>query len=448
MSLIINNNTHTFPIRQEKFSDSSEILNFIEDCLGKYALSSKLRRKGAARVLDFLLYIHNQGFIPKLGRQTISKARGMNLSVKHVSRIVNEMERWGHITIVRRHKEAHTYHINELFFNAQIRIALRHLLPQLHDARLSRQKNEAQIMYNNRLLYMKTDITKVSHLKADSLKMSRNIIGNIYTENAALEKCDEVMTLTSYVPFDFDDCDMETRFPGPGLENTCPENISPEKKDPANKQPSIKKEMFVMQPKIPETVSVTSRLQSMKVTIWGQIRLCCYPDQAIEYADNQVLSVLSAGKKIDNVFKYFRAICEAYCKENMIEINWKDMIRLATQHAMPDEGPFIDVGFKPVLRPIFKNPTRQTRKITEKQRDPEKIQRNEEILKQFSQEACLRYKQRSDQETEHIRVNQPERFTRLQSKAQEFRQLLGIRDHSSANDVCDVLSEVANLVQL
>lgn len=90
---------------------------------------------------------------------------------------------------------------------------------------------------------------------------------------------------------------------------------------------------------------ISNNLKSIRLTNWGEIRLSCYPDEAILYADEQMLKLV---KPVSDRFKYFKGICENWCKEKEIPVAWSYMFKLAREHAMPDQGPFIDVSFQPV----------------------------------------------------------------------------------------------------
>ena len=86
-------------------------------------------------------------------------------------------------------------------------------------------------------------------------------------------------------------------------------------------------------PMIPSQISQTLRsLHCFKLTRWGQMRLCCYPDEALLYAQKQL--VTSKGK-VHDLFVWFKSVCERYCFEKGLRIRHDHVTELHKQFPEP-----------------------------------------------------------------------------------------------------------------
>lgn len=73
-------------------------------------------------------------------------------------------------------------------------------------------------------------------------------------------------------------------------------------------------------------------LKQLDLTLYGQIRLSVFPERAIEYGKKKIeFSVASRDK-----FALFWTICRDYCKDNGLDLDWKEFDRLKEELGYPD----------------------------------------------------------------------------------------------------------------
>lgn len=181
----------------------------------------------------------------------------------------------------------------------------------------------------------------------------------------------------------------------------------------------LKKEQLLMQDLYEELLPITTGLQSIRLTFWGQIRLSCFPDEAILYADQELFRVATPPQ---DPFKYFRAICERWCKENQIPGDWKRMIHLGQTHKMPNDGPFYDPSFIPV-KPIVK----KTQAKARAQVYP--FQHNQAIVMEYAPHLANQPKPLSIlEEYEYMKKNNPEAIVHWDNNAKVYRRQLGLNE--------------------
>lgn len=70
----------------------------------------------------------------------------------------------------------------------------------------------------------------------------------------------------------------------------------------------------------------------LHLTRWGQIKLMCFPDAAIDYGYQTLL----ARKNIKEPFLYMTKLCYDYCREHNLQVNNLIVAVLATKYNMPD----------------------------------------------------------------------------------------------------------------
>lgn len=91
-----------------------------------------------------------------------------------------------------------------------------------------------------------------------------------------------------------------------------------------------------MSPENPISLAIRE-IKSLSLTKWGQIRLSCYPDEAIVYADK----VFTYSHKLKDPFAFFVYQCQEYCKSNGLIPDWQHYGRLAFKYNMPQNAPLL-----------------------------------------------------------------------------------------------------------
>lgn len=209
------------------------------------------------------------------------------------------------------------------------------------------------------------------------------------------------------------------------------------------KQEIQKKDKVAMQADLYSSVfiPITKNLKSIRVTVWGQIRLSCYPEAAILYADAELLKT---NKQLTNRFKYFCGIADSFCKENELPVDWSGMFRLARENGMPDLGPFYDPEFVPVKLVVQKtskkttgfNPGKHNQEIIDRLGTPQLKQKPKKMT--------------HEEEWEWTRINDPVKFARWEANARQFRAMMGLNEDGtfqpgrSPHEAVDILLQLNN----
>lgn len=83
----------------------------------------------------------------------------------------------------------------------------------------------------------------------------------------------------------------------------------------------------------PNPISQAIRdIKGLPLSRWGQIKLCAFPDAAINYAANQ----LQYAKQVPDKFRWFFSLCQQWCDANNIRPNYQKSDLLAKNYKMPD----------------------------------------------------------------------------------------------------------------
>ena len=175
-------NTHqTF--RQEKLSQQKEKSLFINTAYEYFALSRECKHLGLGSLMANFLWRDLVGKRKDVSIEALSKTKSINLSERQVIRHIKQLEKLDFITVIRKPKQNNTYLINPLFYDAEVRIALQHLFPELNDSKQKRRQQEAQILLDNIAVFNKKENLSDSNLPTpEKTKMSPYLICNIYTE--------------------------------------------------------------------------------------------------------------------------------------------------------------------------------------------------------------------------------------------------------------------------
>jgi hypothetical protein len=159
------------------------------------------------------------------------------------------------------------------------------------------------------------------------------------------------------------------------------------------------------------------------LTLWGQIRLSVFPDEAIKYADAK----FKLGKDIRDRFGYFFSLARNYCEENKIKVDYAHANRLAF---------ILDMPLNPIMLKT-NNPKRETKpkyvhktsvthhypthntKMTIKSTAIEDIKKKEaEMEKRYKESVANRFKP-------------VKTASESNPQAEEFRKMLGISPEGS-----------------
>ncbi|MGJ0429614.1 hypothetical protein [Methylobacter sp.] len=377
------NHTHVPKSNQANFKNNLEKLKFKEKALDYFSLTAKLRRKWPNRVMDFILFLAFVNARPdvKVSQQTLIRVGRLHLCDRQLKRIIKDLVSLGFITRSEyKYRKVSTYSINLLFFDKEIRLSLKHLLKNLDDKVLARKqknyeakKKSQEEVYNRAyeeeffsLLgnkdsklnkYSLADKTRSDNSFSISnfQKMSPISIKEIYTYTHEAETDDGVVMVTEEpdwlvaagTPIDsstasgFKENRSEIETVSLSLNSFLKNSSSvPEQ------QVSVMKHETLYSKNI---IAVVDQLKSVRPTIWGQIKMSAYPDEAILYADQQLLK---AKKDIRDRFGYFMKVCKSYCDERGLDVKWAMAINLGKQYSMPANGPWIDelfVADRPVV---------------------------------------------------------------------------------------------------
>jgi len=90
------------------------------------------------------------------------------------------------------------------------------------------------------------------------------------------------------------------------------------------------------------------RCTMLNLSKWGQIKLSAFPDEAIDFAYQQLKHANPR-----DPFAWFISLCLQYCKDNKIAPNWNRMLALSREYQMPDNAP---MTLGPLLREPLKTP--------------------------------------------------------------------------------------------
>ncbi len=89
-------------------------------------------------------------------------------------------------------------------------------------------------------------------------------------------------------------------------------------------------------PMVPSEISSTLKsITCLRLTKWGQIRLACFPDEALLCAQREFIKQKG---NIDAPFSWFKSACERYCFEKSIRICHERVHTLWKRFPEPDEA--------------------------------------------------------------------------------------------------------------
>lgn len=83
-----------------------------------------------------------------------------------------------------------------------------------------------------------------------------------------------------------------------------------------------------------EIPEILKNVPELNLSKWGQIKLSCFPEKAIEYAYKQV----EYAKHMDDKFRWFFKLCRDWCDDNGVRPNWERSQRLSRSYCMPDNA--------------------------------------------------------------------------------------------------------------
>lgn len=379
----IHNHTQARLTNQVNFKNNSRTLYFIDSAMDYFALTKNLTQKGPSKVMDYILWLgyFNASLSASVSQLNIAKACG--LSIRQVRRIVEDLIAQGFLsskdTVViltnGEYRKITTYNINILFSDKLIRIRLQYLLRNLCEDTLKRKMDsyKAKVEYKEsrskqeyidecfNLLTSNTPLKKVlsknslafqETLYSNEKKCPVDLERNIYTHTHEEFVCDDGAVVSQESRQAVADILFGSETVTVFKKNNQKQNnktvlslslnsfLKNNSSQYQQQVSSMKNETLYTKTILP----VTDQLKSIRPTIWGQIKLMGYTEEAILYAD----SVLLACKKnIKNPWTYFIGICKKYSEENNLEVKWSLVITLSKQYSMPNEGPFIDESFVP-----------------------------------------------------------------------------------------------------
>ena len=83
--------------------------------------------------------------------------------------------------------------------------------------------------------------------------------------------------------------------------------------------------------------------KKLNLTKWGQIKLICFPDEALAYA----LYEIQKPSNKNNSFSWFFVMANRYCIDQDIDPDWPLYYKLSEKHKMPENPNFVGNNPKP-----------------------------------------------------------------------------------------------------
>ena len=463
ISIDTHNHTPSQSISQENYFTSLDIALSSKIFKELFQLQGNGNHPTIAIVMDELLFRENVGKSMTFSQQTIAtkvgKITGKGLTRLQAGKILRELEEYGAITRLTPHHANHTYTPNPIFKDTALRLALKHLLPELDDKRISKRKREgdeicamkaAKIYWSQSFKEEALDLSNSNYdFEAHQQKMHHslrgiNIIENLSTLESEFE-CDDG-ALVPYVAFDFD---SEPTFLVAATEPIGSFSCIPKKNNQENHKTTNSVTSFSLSsPPSPnnlfksseaanlkkgtgmennlyeQIIPVAASLKSIRPTKWGQIKLSAFSDEAILYADSRMLKTATI---VADKFKYMLKICKLHSDEHQLSINYNTMIELGAKHKMGDVHIWLDESFIPVkqaAKPKYAtNPTHQSSSITLQ----EAAARNKAMIELYA--PCLlenkQPKQTIQLELEELKTTNPVAYERRIKYAHDLRIACG-----------------------
>lgn len=90
------------------------------------------------------------------------------------------------------------------------------------------------------------------------------------------------------------------------------------------------------------------KLKSLNLTKAGQIRLTCFPDEAIEYAAEK----LKYAKNARDPYALFFSVCKDYCQNNQLLPNWERVKSLMQKYTIAEDAPRVRSAAQPPVAQV------------------------------------------------------------------------------------------------
>lgn len=104
------------------------------------------------------------------------------------------------------------------------------------------------------------------------------------------------------------------------------------------------------------------KLKSLNLTKAGQIRLTCFPDEAIEYAAEK----LKYAKNARDPYALFFSVCKEYCQNNQLFPNWERVKSLMQKYTITEDAPRVRSAAQPPVAPVIAKKQEPTREVEAK----------------------------------------------------------------------------------
>lgn len=125
-----------------------------------------------------------------------------------------------------------------------------------------------------------------------------------------------------------------------------------------------------------EISHVLRSLKFTQLTKWGQIRLACYPDAALLYAEQQFRTTKGT---IKAPFEWFKSVCERYCREKGLRVDRSKSESLSIKFPEPQGARY----FIPPQKPVSDNTPKYYTPPPKKVEDPSTFK---EVLSKIAQD--------------------------------------------------------------
>jgi hypothetical protein len=219
-----------------------------------------------------------------------------------------------------------------------------------------------------------------------------------------------------------------------------------------SKKESVMQELYGQ-----KIIPYVEELKSIRPTTWGQVYLSAFPKEVVLHADQVTLkNVKKLSTNLDR-WKYLLSVCKGYCKDNDIQTSWPAAFDVGKELGMPAGGPYFDDNFIITINNDNNNKRRFARReersfngnaetVRKSISLVEAAAHNAEMIRMYnpslyaereakrnqekplSQDPFIRQQERNTREWEDTRINDPVKFARLETNAQQFRKILGLNE--------------------
>jgi len=372
-------------ISQENYFESLDVALSSKILSELFQLQGNGNHPTIAAMMNEILYRENTGKSLTVSQQTLAtkvgKTTGKGLSRLQAGKILRILANHGALERRTPHHQNHTYIPSKIFKNPALRLALKHLLPELDDEYISKRKDEGDEMcamkvaknyYAQSYKAESIDLSDSNYdFEVGQQKMHHSLKGIDIIENLStlenMYECDDG-ALLPYVEFDFDNPSTYTYTgenkihtgeinqgkPTKGVgEDLFSPNIS--LKSESISVPNKRRSSTEMQalPTVKDMIPYADKLQSIRPLLHGAIILSAFPEEVVLHSDQRTLKCKKPLPTALDRWKYLISVCKGYCTENNIETSWSMTLNIRDKYNIHKDTPMFDENHAPISTPIY-----------------------------------------------------------------------------------------------